>query len=337
MCFEGDSGLTKIIPPEFVTKYNTQLSQIELINGSLIQGITAEKPDRARGPQYHMVWCDELATWVRLQATWDNIMMGLRLGVSPKCIITTTPRPIPLLKKLRKRKDVKVIRGATHDNFDNLAPSFKKVILEQYDGTRLGRQELYGELLEDVVGALWVLSNIARNRIQESEVPPIRRYVVAIDPATTSNKDSDETGIVVVGLGEDGKYYVLEDVTDKYTPAKWAKASLAAYHRWSADYIVAEVNQGGDMVKHTIHTEEPAVMVKTIHAKKGKQARAEPISALYEQNKVIHVGELKKLEDQMCSWVPSETSESPDRVDALVYAISQLAFKNQTTPFFGYL
>jgi predicted phage terminase large subunit-like protein len=240
--------------------------------------------------------------------------------------VTTTPRPVKLLKALLKREgqDVVVSRSVTADNATNLAPTFLSTIVNRYEGTRLARQELLGEMLEDFEGALWNRDNLDAQRIAPAELPVLRRIVVAIDPAATSNEDSDETGIIVAGLGDDGRGYVLEDLSGRYAPAEWATKAIAAYKRHKADRIVAEVNNGGEMVETTLRMIDPNVPVRTIHASRGKVIRAEPVSALYEQGKVSHAGSFPALEDQMCSFMPGNTGTHDDRCDALVYSLTEL-------------
>lgn len=336
VCFEGDSGLIKAIPLLCIKQYNKSLSQIELYNGSLIEGFSAEKPDRLRGPQFHRAWCDEIAAWLRPE-TFDMLMFGLRLGVNPQCIVTTTPRPTKLIKELINRKDCIVTRGSTFDNRENLAPAFIKAIEAKYEGTRLGRQEIYAEILDDNPGALWTRDLIEETRVLSH--PPLSRIVVAIDPAVTNNADSDESGIIVAGIAmikEVVHGYVLEDVSMKGTPDAWARRAVKAYHDWHADRIIGESNNGGDMIEAIIRSIDANVSYKKVHASKGKQTRAEPISALYEQKRVHHVGMFGPLEDQLCEWDPVISKDSPDRLDANVWAFTELMTENQFDGFIQY-
>ncbi len=336
VCFEGDSGLLNVIPPKCVKQYNISLSTIELFNGALIEGFSAEKPDRLRGPQFHRAWCDELASWQRPE-TFDMLMFGLRLGNNPQCVITTTPRPTPLVKELMKRPDIYITRGSTFDNKDNLAPSFIERMKVKYDGTRLGRQELYAEILDDNPGALWKRDDIDAARVIQA--PPLLRIVVAIDPAVTNKEDSDESGIVVVGIANINDIihgYVLEDVSMKGTPDEWARRAIKAYHFWKADRLIGETNNGGDMIETLIRTIDNSVAYKGVHASKGKQTRAEPISALYEQRRVHHVGVFPELEDQLCEWDPISATGSPDRLDALVWGLTETMTDNQFDGFIQY-
>lgn len=322
-CVEGDSGLLNILNRyRVVANWNRSMGEILLTNGSRIKLFSSEEPDRLRGPQHHGAWCDELAAWKK-QETWDQLQFGLRLGEHPQTVITTTPKPIPLLKSLLLRETSIITRGSTYENKDNLAPSALAELEERYGGTRLGRQELEGELLEDIEGALWQRNWIEETRIKPDEMPALHRIVVGVDPAVTSGEDSDETGIVVAGMTSNGQFYILEDATLKATPDQWGKRAVEAYKDWKADRIVAETNNGGDMVILLMRQVDRFVPVKKVTASRGKQLRAEPISALYEQRRVHHVGSFPKLEDQMVTWTP-DSSNSPDRVDALVWALTEL-------------
>ena len=324
VCFNGASGIVSIIDKDLLADrgYNKSSAEIKFYNGSKIIGFPAIEPDRLRGVQFHRVWCDELASW-RYRETFDNLMMALRLGQNPKCIITTTPRPIPIIKELAKRSDTKVISGSTFENSDNLAESSLRMLKERYEGTRLGQQELYAEILEDIEGSLFSRSNIEDNRVKEDDMPELTKIVVAIDPAVTSNANSDETGIIVAGRGIDDKFYVLDDRSGVFSPDIWIKRALALYYEYKADYVVAEVNNGGDLIEGLIRVQDQTVPYKKIRSSRGKMLRAEPVSSLYEQNKVHHVGEWTELEEQMCIYT-GNTISSPDRLDALVFAITSL-------------
>src|SRR6266550_307330 len=257
---------------------------------------------------------------------WDMLMFGLRLGQDPRCIVTTTPRPIKLVRELLADPTVAVTRGRTADNTDHLAPAFLAQIVRRYEGTRLGRQELDGELLDDMPGALWTHALIDAARVTAH--PQLIRIVVAIDPAATSGEHADETGIVVVGRDTDGHGYVLEDASGRYAPLEWARAAIRAYRAHQADRIVAEVNNGGEMVETMLRTVDPNVPFAAVHASHGKVARAEPVAALYEQGRVHHLGAFAPLEDQMCAFSAefdrAVAGYSPDRVDALVWALTEL-------------
>ena len=322
VCFAGESGLLGILDKGLLNDsgYNKSANEIEFYNGSKIIGFPAIEPDRLRGVQFHRVWCDELASW-RYRETFDNLMMALRLGESPKCIITTTPRPTELIKELAVRSDTKIIKGSTFDNVENLAPSAIKMLKERYEGTRLGRQELYAEILEDIEGALFNSANIEQSRIEVT--PDMQRIVIAVDPAVTANSNSDETGIIVAGRGVDNHFYILEDKSGVFSPDVWIKRAIELYYKFDADRIVCEVNNGGDLIERLLRVQDVNVPYSSVRATRGKMLRAEPISALYEQGKVHHVGYFKELEEQMCSYTP-DTIKSPDRLDALVWGITSL-------------
>ena len=325
VCFSGESGLLGILDKDLLNDsgYNKSANEIEFYNNSKIIGFPAIEPDRLRGVQFHRVWCDELASW-RYRETFDNIMMALRLGNSPKCVITTTPRPTELIKELASRSDTKIIKGSTFDNIANLAPSAIKMLRDRYEGTILGRQELYAEIIEDVDGALWNQQMIQRGRVKGIARDQLQNIIVAIDPAVTANKNSDETGIIVVGKGANGHYYVLDDKSGVMTPEQWAKKSINAFYDWEADRIVAEVNNGGDLVEQLLRSVDSSIPYRSVRASRGKIVRAEPISALYERNLVYHVGNFAELESQMCSFDGS-LSPSPDRLDALVWGLTELS------------
>jgi phage terminase large subunit-like protein len=328
---DGESGILAISPPDFMPTYYPTNRQLVWPNGSIAETYNATEPDQLRGPQHHFAWCDEIAKWKYMQATWDQVQMGLRLGEKPQQVITTTPRPLELIKKILNDKDTVVTKGRTYDNAGNLAAPFLKKITEEYEGTRLGRQELEAEILDDIPGALWSRSGIDTNR--SSDVPlDMERVIVAVDPATSNEEGSDETGIVVVGLARDAdgyaKGYVLEDGSLKGSPEEWARRVVHLYRKWEADKIVAEKNQGGDMVASVIKAVDRSLAPKLVHASRGKYIRAEPISSLYEQNRVSHVGRFDKLEDQMCTFsvdnIRGNGMGSPDRVDALVWGLTEL-------------
>ena len=320
---EGESGLLAVSSPWCKPTYIAQKAKVVWPNGAQALCITAEKPDRFRGKQSDTFWCDELASW-RYQEAWTQLQLGFRLGKQPKGIVTTTPRPIALVKDLLKRegKDVAVTRGSTYENRANLAKAFFDQVIRQYEGTRLGRQELDAEVLEDNPSALWNRTRIDDLRV--ATAPAMRRVVVAIDPAVTANAKSNETGIIVAGLGIDGHAYVLDDRSGIYQPAQWAARAVEAFDRHEADKVIGETNNGGDLVEANVRTARSTIPYTGVHASRGKQTRAEPISALYEQGRVHHVGCLAKLEDQQCAWDPANDEGSPDRVDALVWALTFL-------------
>lgn len=321
-CVEGESGILKILREYGTLKdYNRSISEIFLTNGSRIKLFSGEEPDRLRGPQFHGGWFDELAAF-KYPDTWDQYQFGARLGEHPQTIVTTTPRPTKLIKDLITRNGVLVVRGSTFDNAKNLAPSALAELKLRYENTRLGRQELYGEILDTVEGALWTREMIERARV--TDLPPLIRIVIAIDPAVTSNANSDETGIVAAGITADNHYYVLDDKSLRASPDAWARVAVNLYHELKADKIIAETNNGGDMVTLLIRQVDNNVPVKKVTATRGKQVRAEPISSLYEQGRVHHHGYFAELETQLCEWTPI-ASFSPDRLDALVWALTELS------------
>jgi phage terminase large subunit-like protein len=324
---EGESGLLAVHHPDRRPEYEPSKRRVTWPNGAIATLYSADEPERLRGPQHDLAWADELAAWRYLQDAWDMLMFGLRLGQRPRVLVTTTPKPRRLLKELIADPSCVVTYGRTDENRQNLAPSFLHSIVSRYHGTRLGRQELGGELLDDVEGALWT-----RQLVDEAHAtahPKLERIVVAIDPAVTSGEESDETGIVVVGMARDPETkephgYVLEDLSGRFTPFEWATKAVTAYRRQQADRIVAEVNNGGDLVEAQLRMVDRSVSYRAVHASRGKRVRAEPVAALYEQGRVHHVGGFPLLEDQMCSFVPDDMETSPDRVDALVWALTEL-------------
>lgn len=319
---EGESGLLAISPPSERPTWEPSRRRLTWPNGAIATTYSADVPDQLRGPQHDRAWADELAAWQYPDA-WTQLLLGLRLGDDPRVVVTTTPRPTPIIRELLSASTTHVTRGRTLDNAANLAPQFLDAIVRQYEGTRLGRQELDGEVLDDNPGALWKRSAIDAARVRVA--PDLRRIVVGVDPAVSANAQSDETGIVACGVGFDGRFYVLDDASGRYSPDQWASRVASLYRSTKADRIVVEVNQGGDLVTSTLRTVDRSLPITTVHAKRGKALRAEPIAALYEQGRVSHVGSLATLEDQMTAWDPSGDAASPDRIDALVYALSALA------------
>lgn len=292
-------------------------------NGAIATLFSAEEPERLRGPQHSCIWADELAAWRDVQGAWDMAMFGLRLGDNPQAMVTTTPKPLPIIRELLRAGTTTVTRASTHANRINLAQAFLTQIVSKYEGTRLGRQELDGELLEESEGALWSMAMIEAARLK-GPLPTFRRVVVAVDPAITAKAESNLTGIVAAALGADGRAYVLADASGRYSPDGWARKAVEQFRTLKADRIVAEGNQGGEMVRHTISSVYPGCPVKVVHATRGKQARAEPVAALYEQGKVIHAAPFTELESQLCTWEPLGDMPSPDRLDALVWALTEL-------------
>ena len=326
-CFEGESGIISVLTRYGVydpNAWNKSRSSYILPNGSRLKGFSAEKPDRLRGPQHHGAWCDELAAWASPE-TFDQLQFGLRLGQNPQVIVTTTPRPTKIVKEILKDPETIVTRGSTYENKENLAASTLITLQNKYENTRLGRQELFGEILDDNPGALWTRTGIESARVKLDALPPFSRVVVGVDPAVTNNEDSDSTGIVTCGMTADGHYYVLDDSTTKASPLEWATVAVKSYEKYKADRIVAETNNGGDLVIHLLQQVKPTVSTKKVTATRGKHLRAEPIAALYEQGRVHHVGYFGELEDQMCEYEPGITQDSPDRMDALVWALTELS------------
>ena len=319
---EGESGILACSPPWCMPPYQPTKRRLTWPNGTIATTYSGDAPEQLRGPQHHFAWGDEIAKWRYAQEAWDNLELGLRLGQHPQVVATTTPRPIPLLRQLLADPGTVVTRGSTYENTINLAATFKQRILSRYEGTRLGRQELYAELLEDTPGALW--SRLLLEEMRVRQVPPLRRIVIGLDPG-------NEAGIIVAGLGDDGHGYVLEDLSISGSPATWAGQAITGYHKYKANVIVAEANHGGDMVITTIATQDAKVATKKVWASQGKYARAEPCSALYEKGLVHHVGMFAELEDQLCNWVPGEGLPSPNELDACVWALTELMLGTQTT------
>jgi phage terminase large subunit-like protein len=331
---EGDSGILAVSPPTFVPVYEPSKRRITWPNGAVATCYSADGPERLRGPQHDLAWCDELAAW-RYPEAWDMLLFGLRLGQA-RAIVTTTPKPIRLVRDLAAARGTVVTRGSTYDNRANLAPGFISAILSKYEGTALGRQEIHAELLEEADGALWKRGWIEAARIAPDRVPDLKRIVVAIDPAVTSLPGSDETGIVAAGLGIDGLAYVLDDASGRFTAAEWAKRAIGLYDLRRADRLIGEANNGGELIETVIRTLRPAIPFRPVHATSGKRTRAEPVAALYEQQRVRHAGAFPDLEDQMCNWVAGGPEPSPDRLDALVWALTELMLTNQNTGFLDF-
>ena len=332
---EGQSGLLAIAPNGNRPTYEPSKRRLVWPNGVQAALFSSEEPDRLRGPQFGAAWCDELAAFRNIKETWDNLQFGLRLGKRPRQVITTTPRPIKLLRELLKREgdDVRVTRGSTYENRANLAPSFFSQIVTAYEGTRIGRQELLAEMLTDTPGALFSYEMLEQGRVAKADIPTMRRIVVGVDPAMSA--DGDETGIVVCGLGADDHGYVLEDASGNYSPDAWGRKTVGLFHKWGADRVIAETNQGGDLVAATLRTVDPNISYRGVFAKRGKTLRAEPVAALYEQHRVHHVGSFPELEDQMCSFASGSMS-SPDRLDSLVHTIVELMLGPTNDGLIGY-
>lgn len=321
---EGPSGILACAPPWNKPRFEPSKRRLTWPNGCIGITYSAETPDQLRGPEHDTAWCDELAKWKHPDA-WDQLLFGMRRpDLVPKVLVTTTPRPTPMIKALIADPQTRITRGSTYENQANLAPAFLKKIRDKYEGTRLGRQELEAEVLDDAPGALWKRTEMI-DAYRVTKMPHLVRIVVAIDPSVSSDSAAAETGIVAAGLGEDGHGYVLEDVSvQQPTPEQWGKAAVTLYHKIEADNVIGEVNNGGDLVESNINSVDKQVPFKQVRASRGKHVRAEPISSLYQQGKVHHVGMFAQLEDQMCQWEPGVSTWSPNRVDALVWALSEL-------------
>ncbi|MES2393497.1 MAG: terminase family protein [Acidobacteriota bacterium] len=325
----GESGLLSCYPPSERPLYEPSKRLITFANGAQAVAFSADEPERLRGPQCDCFWADEVAAWRFAQDAWDNLMFGFRLGNRPRGIITTTPKPIKLVKDILRDPATVVTSGSSYENKSNLAPAFFSSIIRKYEGTRLGRQELLAELLEDIPGALWTRPMIDASRVQLSDLPKCVRVVVAIDPAVSAGEEADETGIIVAGIDHKQHIYVIADGTTRSSPRDWAYAACRLFLRWDCDRMVAEVNNGGDLVEANIRGVHPGIPYRSVRASRGKYVRAEPVAGLYEQGRVHHVGFLPELEEQMCSYVPGLETKSPDRMDALVWAVYDLLLQVQ--------
>lgn len=332
----GESSILKVSPPWFMPEYESSKRRLTWPNGMVATIFSGDEPDQLRGPQHGSAWVDELAKFKYPQETWDNLELGLRLGSTPQAVVTTTPRPIPIVKALVSDPAVYVTTGSSYENTTNLSARFIERVIQKYEGTRLGRQELHGDLLSDVPGALWSRDTLEECRVRDA--PQFVRIVVAVDPPATHGENADECGIVVAGIDEHDHGYILEDLSRQASPAEWGRIAVDAFDRWQADRIIAERNNGGDMVEHVVRTEArdahaagrratSQIPYRAVWAARGKYTRAEPVAAEYERARVHHVGMFAELEDQMCSWVPGE--DSPDRMDALVWALTDLMLQRQ--------
>ncbi len=317
---DGPSGLCAIggVRP----RYEASRKRLLWPNGAVAQAFSASEPESLRGPQFDAAWADEVGKWRYAEAAWDMLQFGLRLGERPRQVVTTTPRPAPILKRLLADETCAVTRASTYANRANLADAFFRSVIARYEGTRLGRQELDAELIEDNPDALWSREMIDKTRVRKP--PELVRIVVAVDPPATSGPQADECGIVVAGVAADGHAYVLDDRSmGGLTPLTWASRAAKAFRDHEADRIVAESNQGGEMVSTIMRQVMPTAPLRLVRATRGKRVRAEPVAALYERGFVSHVGALARLEDQMCDFVPG-VGKSPDRLDALVWALTDL-------------
>lgn len=325
---EGVSGLMAIHARDERPLWEPSRKRLIWPNGAMAQAFSAEDPESLRGPQFAAAWCDELAKWRYAEETFDMLQFGLRLGVHPRQVVTTTPRPVPILKRLLADPKTAVSQAPTQANAQNLARDFLDRIVARYEGTRLGRQELLGEMVDERADALWTRDMLEAAR--EDHAPALQRIVVALDPPASSHKRADSCGLVVAGIDAAGHVHVLDDGTlSAARPAKWARAAVALYHKHEADALVAEVNQGGDMVEAVIAEADAHVPVKQVRATRGKYLRAAPVAQLYEQGRVHHAGCFPALEDEMCAFGPDglDNGRSPDRLDALVWAVTALALQ----------
>ena len=318
---EGESGLLAVFPPDQRPIYEPSKRRITFHTGAIATVYSSENPEQLRGPQQTVAWVDELGTFKHPEA-FDNLQLGLRLG-RPRQIVTTTPRPVRTIRDLVADSDTVITKGTSYENRANLAPAFYRQVIRRYEGTRRGQQEIMGLLLEDVPGALW-----QRSMIKYKAAPEMERIVVGIDPSVSDSEDAARCGIVAAGKGLDGVYYVLADRSLRASPDQWAHEAISLFHELKADRIIAEVNQGGKMVELTLRTIDPLIPYSGVHASVGKKARAEPVSALYEQGRVFHVEPFRDLEDELCTWTPEE-GPSPDRLDAMVWALTELALSRQ--------
>jgi phage terminase large subunit-like protein len=330
---EGVSGLLAVHGDGERPQYEASKLQLVWPNGAIAQIFSSEAPDSLRGPQFDAAWCDELAKWREPEATWDMLQFGLRLGEHPEIVVTTTPRSIPLLKQIMSDAGTVTTRAATQANALNLAPSFVSEMTRRYAGTALGRQELLGEIVDETAGSLWRRDWIEGARV--AECPELSRIVVAVDPPVTATAASDACGIIVAGLGADGRAYIAADRSlQGREPHVWARAAVRAYQEFAADRVVAEVNQGGDLVVSVLRQIDDSVAVRQVRATRGKWLRAEPIAALYAEGRIAHVGVLSTLEEQMLSFGADGLARgrSPDRVDALVWALTDLMLGQAVPP-----
>ena len=330
---EGPSGILAAHPRASRPAWSPSLRKLEWASGATAHVFSAEDPDSLRGPQFEAAWADELAKWPHADETWDMLQFGLRLGARPREMVTTTPRPIPLIKRLSADPRVAVCRAATRVNAANLAPSFLDEVVGRYAGTRLGRQEIDGEIVEERADALWTRDVIEASRC--AAAPPLARVVVAVDPPVSSGARADACGIVAAGVDAAGAGYVLADASAPgLRPPDWAARAVALYRRLEADALVVEVNQGGDMAGAVIREVDPGAPVTAVRATRGKYLRAEPVSVLYSQGRVRHVGAFPELEDEMCDFGPGglSSSRSPDRLDALVWALTHLMLQPKPEP-----
>ncbi|MFO7855715.1 MAG: terminase family protein [Paracoccaceae bacterium] len=319
---EGPSGLLAVSPPDRRPAFQPSRRLLRWPNGAEARLYSASEPESLRGPQFDAAWCDELAKWRKARAAWDQLQLGLRLGANPRQVVTTTPRRSALLAEILAAADTVAVSAPTAANRANLAPGFLEAAERRFGGTALARQELMGELLEETPGALWTRETIERGR---GAAPALARVVVAVDPPATAGERADACGIVVAGIAGETVWVLADMTVQGLAPRAWAERVVGAYHGWKADRVVAEVNQGGDLVATLVRQVEPSVSYRAVRATRGKAVRAEPVAALYAQGRVRHAGMFAALEDQMCAFTGERGGESPDRVDALVWAVTELA------------
>lgn len=321
---EGESGILAISRPEFMPEYFPSKRLVRWPCGCMAHTYSGEEPDQLRGPQHTKAWVDELAKYKYPEETMNNLEFGLRLGSSPQMIVTTTPKPIPIITEMMKDKQFVVTGGNSYENMQNLAPSYFRRVIKKHEGTRLGRQEIHAEILDDAPGALWTRARLDKNR--RKLCPELKRIVVALDPSVTANEDSDEIGIIVAGLGIDGHGYCLDDLSGIFSVKTWAERAVVAFDKYEGDLIVGEVNNGGDLVKLAIENVRSNIPFRSLTASRGKHVRAEPVSQLDEQGRIHHVGSFAELEDQLVNYTPDGYvgGGSPDRGDAYVWAFTEL-------------
>lgn len=337
---EGESGILAVMPPDLRPEWWPSKNRLEFPDGQIVLCYPATEPDRLRGPQFHKAWLDELAAWDHLDDPYNaytQVQLALRLGNNPQKVITTTPKPVPLLRKIASDNKTVLTKGSTYENSSNLAADFIESIEDQFSNTRVGRQEIYAEILDDAPGALWTRNGLERQRWKDEfgRPPEMVRVVMGVDPSVTSSEDSDETGIIIVGKSVDGQGFVLADASIKGTADEWGRACIEAFDAFNVDRVVGEVNNGGDLIERVLRTLRPNIPFKAVRASRGKAKRAEPVAALYEQGRVWHLGMFPLLEDQMSRFTPDgEFDSSPDRADALVWSLTELMLlKREARPF----
>ena len=324
---EGPSGILRNAPKHERPTYHPSKRRIVWPNESWGTVYSSEEPEQTRGFSGDTAWLDEFAKWSNPLEVWRNLQFGMREASDdkPRICISTTPRPLPVLREIESKTTTVVVRGSSYENRGNLDPSWFSDILSEHEGTHLARQEIYGEILDEAPGAKWTRQLIEDQTLEKGTLPPIiKKAVVGVDPAMTSGPDADDTGIIVCGIGEDGCGYVLADKSGRMTPDGWGRKAYGAFTQFDCDWIVAEKNQGGDLVEHVIHTVNRYIPYEGVFGKKSKILRADPVAALYEQGRIFHVKSFPKLEDEMCSYDPEESNFSPNRLDAMVYAFRKL-------------